>query len=123
MRDIDSTDDIELLINLFYDQAKLSPVIGPIFNDVANVDWGIHLPKMYAFWSSILLGDHHYSGNPMQKHIALSKLTRLSDVEFAEWLSLFKSTVDQLFEGPKAEEAKERADHIARLMLYKIQSV
>ncbi|MEQ8337433.1 MAG: group III truncated hemoglobin [Cyclobacteriaceae bacterium] len=121
-KDIEDRGDIELLVNTFYDQARLNPVIGPVFNEIAKVDWESHLPRMYAFWASMLLGDHSYTGNPMQKHIELSKLTRLSEVEFSEWLSIFKSTTDQLFEGPKAEEAKTRADNIARLMLHKIQS-
>lgn len=121
-KDIEDRGDIELLVNTFYDQARLNPVIGPVFNEIAKVDWESHLPRMYAFWASMLLGDHSYTGNPMHKHIELSKLTRLSEVEFSEWLSIFKSTTDQLFEGPKAEEAKTRAVNIARLMLHKIQS-
>ena len=123
MKDIEDIEDIEILINRFYDQARQSPVIGPIFNEVAKVDWDLHLPKMYAFWNSMLFGDRSYSGNPMQKHIELSRLTRLTDVEFSEWVSIFKSTMDELYDGPKADEAKQRADNIARLMLHKIQSV
>ena len=123
MKDIENIEDIEILINRFYDQARNSPVIGPIFNDVVKVDWDLHLPKMYAFWSSMLLGDRSYSGNPMQKHIELSKLTKMSGAEFSEWVSIFKSTINELYEGPKADEAKQRADNIARLMLHKIQSV
>ncbi len=122
-KDIENRGDVELLVNTFYDQAKLNPVIGPIFNDIANVDWEVHLPKMYAFWASILLGDTSYSGNPMQKHIELSKITKLTEVEFSEWVSIFKATADRLFAGAKVEEAKQRSEHITRLMLHKIQTV
>lgn len=121
--DIATRNDIELLVNTFYDKVKTNKIIGHIFNDVAKVDWGHHLPKMYSFWASLLLGEHSFSGNPMQKHIALSKLTTMSEVEFSEWLSLFIQTTDELFEGEKAEEAKTRAANIARLMLHKIQTV
>lgn len=82
-----------------------------------------HLPKMYSFWASILLGEHSFSGNPMQKHIALSKQTAMTDKEFSEWLHLFVETVDELFLGEKANEAKLRAGNIARLMLHNIQTV
>ncbi|HRH66624.1 MAG TPA: group III truncated hemoglobin, partial [Bacteroidia bacterium] len=51
---------IELLVNTFYDRVKVHPVLGPIFNDMAKVDWNMHLPKMYNFWASILLGDQSY---------------------------------------------------------------
>lgn len=121
--DITNKPDIELLVNTFYDKVKTNKIIGHIFNDVAKVDWEHHLPKMYSFWASLLLGEHSFSGNPMQKHIALSKLTTMSEVEFSEWLSLFIQTTDELFEGEKAEEAKIRAANITRLMLHKIQTV
>lgn len=121
--DFTNRTDIELLVNTFYDKVKVNKVIGHIFNDIARVDWDTHLPKMYSFWASLLLGEYSYSGNPMQKHIELSKLTKMSEVEFSEWLSLFIKTTDELFEGEKAEEAKTRAVNIARLMLHKIQTV
>ncbi len=122
-KDIEDRRDIELLINTFYEQVKADPSIGYIFNDIARVNWESHLPKMYAFWASLLLGDRSYNGNPMQKHIELSRLTDLTEFEFNIWLTIFKKTADRLFEGEKTEEAKQRAENIARLMLHKIQSI
>ena len=121
-RDISNNRDIEILVNSFYQKVRVNPVIGHIFTDVAQVNWELHLPKMYAFWSGILFGEHHYSGNPMLKHIELSKLTAMTEVEFSEWLELFTQTTDELFEGTKSEEVKVRAANIARLMLHKIQT-
>lgn len=121
-RDITHRDDVELLVDTFYGQVRANAVIGPIFDDVAQIDWQEHLPKMYSFWSSILLDEHSYSGNPMIKHIALSRLTEMGEKQFGEWLRLFHATVDALFNGEKADEAKRRADNIARLMQYKIQT-
>ena len=120
--DLADRNDIELLVNSFYDKVKSNQVIGHIFNDIAKVDWDTHLPKMYAFWASTLLGERSYTGNPMQKHLELSKFATLTEVEFSEWLMLFTQTTDELFQGEKSEEAKIRAANIARLMLYKIQS-
>jgi len=120
--DILTREDVQLLVDTFYDQVKENPVIGYIFTDVAKVDWKHHLPKMYNFWSSIILGDQSYDGNPMLKHIALGKQTPLGETEFAEWISIFNSTVDALFTGPNADEAKLRAANIARLMLFKVQT-
>ncbi|MDT8415142.1 MAG: group III truncated hemoglobin [Flavobacteriaceae bacterium] len=121
--DITNRKDIELLVNTFYGKVRNNAVLGYIFDDVAKVNWETHLPKMYSFWASILLGEHSFSGNPMQKHIALSKLTEMTDKEFSEWLRLFTETLDELFLGEKANEAKSRADNIARLMLHNIQTV
>ena len=120
--DLSDTGDIETLVNRFYQKVRSNPVIGHIFNDVAKVNWELHLPKMYAFWAGVLFGEQQYRGNPMLKHIELSKLTHMSEVEFSEWLQLFNQTTDELFEGAKAEEAKIRAANIARLMLHKIQT-
>ena len=121
--DITNRKDIELLVNTFYEKIRSNPVLGYIFDDVAKINWETHLPKMYSFWASILLGEHSFSGNPMQKHIALSKLTEITDKEFSEWLNLFTVTVDELFFGENSNEAKLRAGNIARLMLHNIQSL
>ncbi|MBP6513307.1 MAG: group III truncated hemoglobin [Bacteroidia bacterium] len=121
-KDIESREDVELLVNTFYDGIKVHNLLGPIFNVSANVNWETHLPKMYSFWSSLLLGEHSFTGNPMATHIALSKNIPLTSLEFSEWIQLFNATVDDLFEGEKANEAKIRAANIARLMLFKIEA-
>jgi len=119
-KDISSEADIELLVNTFYSKVRSNSVLGPIFSDVAKIDWEHHLPKMYSFWSGILLGNNTYTGNPITKHVSLSQKTTMSEIEFAEWLLLFTKTVDELFVGEKAEEAKSRAANISRLMHHKI---
>lgn len=119
-KDITTSEDIELLINTFYEKVRANKKIGYIFNDIAKVDWEHHLPVMYSFWSSMLLGSSTYSGNPMVKHIALSKIATLGENEFDEWLRLFSETLNDLFQGQKADEAKMRANSIAKLMQFKI---
>jgi len=121
-KDLSNREDVELLVDTFYDKVKANATIGYIFNDIAKVDWENHLPLMYSFWASILLGEHIFSGNPMYKHIQLSKIAPMTDKEFSEWLKIFIQTTDELFEGEKAEEAKTRASNIARLMLHKINT-
>ncbi len=112
-----------MLVDSFYDKIKTNAILGHIFNDVAKINWEDHLPKMYSFWASLLLGEHSFSGNPMMKHVELSKLTPMTETEFSEWLLLFYQTIDDLFVGSRADEAKTRAANIARLMLHKIESV
>jgi hemoglobin len=122
-KDIENKDDVKLLINTFYDSVNKNPKLSYIFNKVAKVNWETHMPRMYAFWESMLLGEQNYDGNPMEVHIALSKMTPLTEIEFDEWLSLFTNSIDDLFEGKTANEAKQRAGNIASLMLFKIQKV
>jgi hemoglobin len=54
--DIENRDDIILLVNTFYSNVKQDKTIGYIFDEVAHVNWDEHLPKMYSFWASLLLG-------------------------------------------------------------------
>jgi len=77
---------------------------------------------MYSFWSNIILGEQSFTGNPMIKNIALSKLITTTSNEFSEWLLLFTTTIDELFIGETANEEKLRAGHIARLILHKIEA-
>ena len=55
MNDIASRQDIEKVVEAFYTKVKADELIGSIFSEV---DWPHHLPVMYNFWSSILLGDN-----------------------------------------------------------------
>ncbi len=120
--DIQDRADIEMMVNTFYGKVRESIVLGYIFDNVAQVNWESHLPRMYSFWASVLLDEQSYSGNTMHKHLELNKITSLTNVEFSEWLLLFNQTVSELFEGDKADEAKVRATNIARLMFHKINT-
>ena len=115
-KDIETKQDIELLVNTFYDRVKQNDVIGYIFNDLAAVNWEKHLPVMYRFWDNAIFYSGAYNGNPMHVHKHLDKLFPLSADHFAEWNKLFVSTVNDLFEGDKAELAKQRAMSISTVM-------
>ena len=62
--DITNRDDIKLLVDDFYKKVQADELLGPVFS---HVNWPHHLPIMYDFWSSMLLGDQSYRGNPLQK--------------------------------------------------------
>lgn len=119
-RDIENRNDISLLINTFYEKVKKDKVIGYIFNDIAKVNWDEHLPVMYNFWENIIFFTGTYNGNPMPVHKKLNDKTPLNADHFKEWIKLFAQTVDELFEGDKAELAKQRAVSIATMMQIKI---
>jgi len=118
--DIQTRDDIERLVNTFYTKVQQDELIGPIFNNVAKVDWAVHLPKMYEFFETIILGQKGFKGNPMETHFKLNQQFPLQPEHFERWKNLFYSTIDDLFEGTKADEAKQKATSIADLMFYKI---
>ena len=115
-KDIADRTDIELLVNRFYDKVKKDDLIGFIFNDVAKLNWDKHLPVMYDFWEGVIFFTSTYKGNPMSSHRKLNEMVKLRPEHFDRWLLLFKSTVDENFDGEKAELAKQRAMSIAMIM-------
>lgn len=121
-QDLQNREDIIRMVDAFYARVKQNSLLSPIFTDVARLNWEQHMPVMYAFWAGLLLGEPGYSSNPMSKHLELSQKTPLKKEHFDEWLHLFRQTVDELFMGEKASEAKTRAENIAHLMLYKIEN-
>jgi hemoglobin len=56
----------------------------------------------------------------MLKHLVLNAKIELKPSHFKTWLSLFNLTVDEHFKGLIAEEAKSKAENIARLIFSKI---
>ncbi len=111
--------DIKTLVDSFYQKVNADKLLSPIFNDLAKVDWAEHLPTMYQFWGSLLLRQHSYRGQPWPKHAVLP----VNGEHFGRWLELFKSTVDELFIGEKATEAKNVAASIADTFQNRMQIV
>lgn len=109
--DIHTEADVKTLVDAFYDKVNADPLLAPIFNDFARVDWAAHMPQMYDFWSGLLLHTSRYRGRPFLKHIPLP----IAGEHFQRWLELFFATVDELFAGPVAAEAKLRAQNIAHV--------
>ncbi len=115
--DISDQNDIKLLVDSFYDKVNQDELLSPIFNDLRQVNWETHLPIMYRFWGSILLGEASYSGQPFPKHRDLP----VSEEHFNRWKQLFSETVDEHFIGKNANEAKFRAETIAGIFWGKIK--
>ena len=115
--DIYTKKDVEQLVNLFYEKVQEDKLLSPLF---ARVNWELHLPVMYQFWENVIFFAGGYIGNPMAAHILLHKRTALNHEHFSHWTLLFNNTVDELFQGNKAELAKQRAYSIATVMQTKI---
>lgn len=119
MKTLDTREDIILLVNTFYKKVEKSE-IGFFFNEIAKVDWGEHLPKMYDFWCTLLFGERAYKGNPMAVHFPINEMVAMEKKHFAVWLDLWKSTVKENFEGENANLIMTKAENIAQLMSYKM---
>lgn len=107
--DIRTPEDIKRLVDAFYVKVNSDELLAPIFNEAAEVDWPAHLPTMYRFWDSLLLGAGSYQGAPFPKHSVLP----IQQKHFERWLTLFVETLNENFAGGKSDEAKARAVSIA----------
>jgi hemoglobin len=77
---------------------------------------------MYDFWESVLFARATFKGTPLLVHRVLARRTPLTPAAFDRWITLFQSTVDDLFSGPMAEQAKNSAARIAATMEHNIDS-
>ena len=123
MKDITTRQDIIHLIDSFYTKVVKDDLIGSYFTEVVTLDFEKHLPVMYNFWESVLLGGTSYKGNPMIKHIQLHQKKALEEKHFNRWLTLWEQTIDEHFTGSVADQAKQRAKSIKGIMMFKLSSI
>ncbi len=106
MKTLEDIEDIKLMVDTFYNKLAHDELLKPIFIDrLGEGDWQPHLERIYLFWEMVLLGGTGYLGNTFAPHASL----KINEVHFKQWLFLFTQTMDELFEGPKAQLAKEKA--------------
>lgn len=109
MHDIRNEEDITTLVHAFYGKVEENERLGYIFDEVANVDWDEHLPKMVDFWLKMLFWTERYKGRPFREYLSFP----IEKEDFSRWVGLFNETVDKPFEGNRADYAKELASNIA----------
>jgi hemoglobin len=120
MKKLETREDIEQLVNLFYTKVTKDEKIASFFTDIAKVNWDNHLPKMYSFWESILFGQMTYKGNPMGAHFPINEIKAMEQEHFDRWLELWTTTVEETFSGENADLAIYKAQNIAKLMAFKM---
>jgi len=114
-KDIQSSAQIQLLVDSFYKKVRKDPLLSTIFEEHIQ-DWEAHLPTMYQFWEGLLFGTGSYQGNPLKKHINLS----VEKVHFETWVQIFVETVDEHFTGKNAQRAKQLANNIANTFQHRL---
>lgn len=106
MNDITSRQDIQLLVETFYSKLLKMEGMKEVFE---GIDFGSHVPHIVHFWGFVLLDEEGYKTNVFEKHLKLP----IQSHQFDTWLQVFNGTVDELFEGPTANLAKQRATSLA----------
>lgn len=102
-------DMLTSLVYRFYEKVRADPVLGPIFETRIR-DWGPHLDRMVAFWSSVALMTGRYHGAPVPAHATLP----VDWQHFERWLELFRETAHQICTEEGAAHVIACAERIAR---------
>lgn len=120
-KDIETREDIELLVHSFYAKVRAHENLGPIFNSAID-DWDSHLARLTDFWETNLFFVRNYKGNPLQVHLDVDHQfnNSIEQLHFGNWLQLWFETLDSLFKGRYAEIAKARARSMAATMFMRI---
>lgn len=113
--DLDTPEQITDMVRRFYTSVNTDDIVGPVFNDVAQVDWDRHIPKLTAFWARALLGIAGYQGNPFARHAHIHETSPLTPAHFERWLALFEANLDQRWAGPNTERARALVHNVARV--------
>jgi hemoglobin len=122
-RDLDSRSAIHDLVVRFYREIVFDELLGPVFADVAEVDWSIHIPKLIDFWCRVLLGEPGYDGYILHAHQEVHEIEAFEPELFDRWYSLFVESVDEGWQGPIAEVAKEHAARMAGVLARRLLGV
>ena len=102
MKQLETAEDIHQLVSVFYGKVLQDALLSPFFT---RLDFAAHLPKMEQFWRFALLSEAGYTTNVTEKHLKMP----LDKGHFDRWQALFNQTIDELFEGEVAKQAKQRA--------------
>jgi len=120
-RDLKNRGDVFLLVKTFYSKVRKDETLGPFFNETIK-DWDAHLDLLTTFWESSLFLKTRYKGDPLKAHVEVDKAFNhsISEFHFGIWLNLWFETINELFEGDYAENAKRRARKMSTFIHLKI---
>ena len=107
--DLRSRADIHELVVSFYREVIFDEVLGPMFEQVARVDWSVHIPKLTDYWCRVLLGEPGYEGRMLGPHQRVHALESFRPEMFDRWYNLFVEALDRDWRGPMVERAKFHA--------------
>lgn len=124
-KELDTREDVYLLVSSFYTKVRKDNLLGPIFN-TAIKDWDEHLDRLTTFWETSLFMtrklEQKYIGNPMEAHVKVDRDNNhsITELHFGVWLNLWYQTIDELFVGEYADVAKRRARKMGTFLHLKI---
>lgn len=123
LRDLDDRAQIHDLVVAFYREIVFDDLLGPVFQEVAEVDWSHHIPTLVDFWCRVLLGQPGYGGYVLGAHEAVDRLERFRPEHFDRWYALWVESVESGWAGPIADTAVSHAARIAGVLARRLMGV
>lgn len=121
--DLDTRSAIHDLVVAFYREIVFDDVLAPVFVEVAETDWGVHIPRLVDYWCTILLGERGYNGALLEAHREVDRRAPFRAEHFDRWLRLWVAAVDARWRGPRAEQAKSHAAATAALISRRLRGL
>lgn len=120
-KDLKNREDVFLLVSSFYKKVRQDDTLGPFFNETIK-NWDQHLEHLTTFWESSLFLKTKYKGDPLKAHVKVDQENNnsITELHFGIWLNLWYQTIEELFEGDYAENAKRRARKMGTFLYLKI---
>ncbi|HEY9556438.1 MAG TPA: group III truncated hemoglobin [Acidimicrobiales bacterium] len=115
-RDLDDRAQIHDAVVAFYREIVFDDLLAPVFDEVADVDWALHIPKLIDYWCRVLLGEVGYDGYILGAHAVVDRIEPFRAEHFDRWYGLWVETLDSRWSGPFADQAKSHAARMAGVL-------
>jgi hemoglobin len=122
MNDVQTQDDLYLIVDEFYKKLFADDRISYIFTEVIPIHEKLeeHLQMLVKFWSQAIFGTGGYFNNLTQIHLDVNMKSYLSKELFEIWLTHFEAAINENFEGFNCERMKNMAHNLSTIMQIKI---
>jgi hemoglobin len=122
-RDLDRRGEIHDAVVAFYREVVFDDLLGPVFDEVAEVDWAVHIPALVDYWCRVLIGGGSVPAPIVEVHRRVHNLEPFAPDLFDRWYWLWASTVDGRWCGPAADRAKLHAARIGSALSRRLTGV
>lgn len=120
IHDLETRADIHDLVVAFYREIVFDDLLEPVFGEVAEVDWALHIPKLIDYWCRVLLGQPGYAGTILHAHRHVHDIEPFRVEHFDRWYARWVVSIDARWTGPTADLAKTHAARIAAVLARKL---
>ena len=107
--DIETPEHVNALVETFYDRVRKNAALGPLLAERIHDQWDDYTESITAWWQNVLFA----GAAPDYDAFILTDDVPLEHDEFRLWLTLFRKTVNDMFEGKNANQAMGHAEHLA----------